>query len=124
MKYNVKEDLQPLNVCTSLLLWHFGGSFRYRAELDLLASLDFFTSAESFLLLLIEVDLLWSHCQVDLKGIENATLFEFIAHDSSLLLSQSHTQTLHQVTIPPELKHLLSTFLNNVSSELLKCIND
>jgi hypothetical protein len=65
MKYNVKEDLQPLNVGASLLLRHFGGSFRYRAELDLLASLDFFTRAEGFLLLLIEVDLLRSHSQVD-----------------------------------------------------------
>jgi hypothetical protein len=45
MKYNVKEDLQPLDVGASLLLGHFGGSFRDRAELDLLTSLDFFTRA-------------------------------------------------------------------------------
>ena len=45
MKYNVKEDLQPLDVGSSLLLGHFGCSFRYRAELDLLTSLDFFTRA-------------------------------------------------------------------------------
>ena len=124
MKDNVKEDLQPLDVSARLLLGHLRGTFGYRAELHLLASLDFFARAEGFLLLLIEVDLLRSHCQVDFEGIENTALFEFVAHDGSLLFCQSHTQTLHQVTVPPEFKHLLCTFLNNVSSELLKVIHD
>ena len=124
MKDNVKEDLQPLDVSARLLLGHLRGTFGYRAELHLLASLDFFARAEGFLLLLIKVDLLRSHCQVDFEGIENTALFEFVAHDGSLLFCQSHTQTLHQVTVPPEFKHLLCTFLNNVSSELLKVIHD
>jgi len=124
MKYNVKEDLQPLDVCASLLLGHLGGSFGDRAELHLLASLDFLASAEGFLLLLIEVNLLRSHCQVDFEGVEDAALFEFVAHDGSLLLGQSHTLTFHQVTVPSELKYLLGTFLNNVGSELLKVIHN
>jgi hypothetical protein len=124
VKDNVKEDLQPLDVSASLLFGHLGGTFGYRAELHLLASLDFFARAEGFLLLLIKVDLLRGHCQVDFEGVEDAALFEFVAHDGSLLFGQSHTQTLHQIAIPTELKHLLGTFLNNVCSELLKVVHD
>lgn len=124
VKDNVKEDLQPLDVSARLLLGHLRGTFGYRAELHLLASLDFFARAEGFLLLLIKVDLLRSHCQVYFEGVEDAALFEFVAHDGSLLFGQSHTQTLHQIAIPTELKHLLGTFLNNVCSELLKVVHD